>query len=127
MGGLYNILNGVNPETPDLLGAIGMTTDDFYRFRDVYLDGDTICVYTRGGGGNRECYCDKPHDEHCVEPKQERLREHPLYIDDFDDDFDCTYATFRFKTRGDVAEIPERQESKWPGILNALTASLNKS
>lgn len=70
-----------------------MLTDEnpqtfFPRFRDCYVSdgGDTIEIYTRVGGGNRDEY----------EDEIEALRNMPTYIRDYDDDFDDTYATFEF-------------------------------
>lgn len=63
------------------------------RFRDIYLNGDgtKIILYTRNGGGNRDAY-------YYI---FDVLREHPNYISDYDDEFDCTYAYLEFS-------IPEK-------------------
>lgn len=54
------------------------------------MDGH-IHVYTRTGGGNREYY------ENCTDgPSNNDLRAVGGYVADEDDDFDCTFATFRF-------------------------------
>ena len=90
MGGLYNALFGWDPAC--LLVAPMLTDKNpqefFPRFRDCSIDSDTdeIFILTRVGGGNRDDY----HDE------IESLRAMPTYIEDFDDDFDCTYAMFVF-------------------------------
>lgn len=95
---MYNMLFGVNPAFPILLKALnvsyhGKTLNiegeyDPGRFRDIFLsgEGDKILLYTRNGGGNREDY----------EEVIRKLQTHPLYITDYDDEFDCTYATFEF-------------------------------
>lgn len=59
------------------------------RFRDIFLneDGTQISLYTRNGGGNRDNYT------HVFRV----LRKHPQYTNDYDDDYDCTYATIDFK------------------------------
>lgn len=108
---LYNIVNGVQPATFFLLPMLGKHPDQYPRFRDCFagreknsekLDpfgipikehGDTpeISVYTRVGGGNREDY----------EDAISTLRNTEGYVTDYDDDFDCTFATFVFK-------VPER-------------------
>ncbi len=54
---LYNALFGTNPASDFFLGLLNLTREDVGRFRDVYLDGDEIAVYTRNGSGNRECSC----------------------------------------------------------------------
>jgi hypothetical protein len=82
------MLHGVNPLTGILLKMLGLTIESAGRFRDSFLnsDGTRILIYTRNGGGNRESY----------EEIIKALQEHPQYVDDYDDDFDCTYATFEF-------------------------------
>lgn len=93
---LYNMLFGINEEMPVLLGMIGVNTEYFDRFRDVDLieDGTKIRVMTRLGGGNREDY----------EDTWKKIKSHELYITDYDDDFDCTYAYIEYN-------IPEKYKS----------------
>jgi len=85
---LYNLLHGQNPLAPVLLGWLELEIGDVGRFRDVYLTSEPhIVVFTRNGGGNREDYADVT----------ERLQAHPMYVRDWDDDFDCTYASYEFR------------------------------
>lgn len=60
-----------------------------------------IEIYTRNGGGNRECFCDfegtDSHDSGCHAQANERLENHPLYVTDADDEGDQTYASFYFR------------------------------
>jgi hypothetical protein len=93
---LYNSLFGVNNAAPILLKIIGKTDGDFGRFRDAYLNesGDKIIVYTRCGGGNRESY------QHVFD----EMAKHPNYINNYDDDFDCTYAYFEFSVPDDFKD-----------------------
>lgn len=60
------------------------------RFRDIYFNNEDgtpkIVLYTRNGGGNRDSY----------EYVFNLLESHPLYIRDYDDDFDSTYAYIEF-------------------------------
>lgn len=68
------------------------------RFRDIYFENnDTpkIILYTRNGGGNREMY----------EYVFELLSSHPLYITDYDDDFDPTYAYIEFTAPESVVKF----------------------
>lgn len=90
---LYNMLFGENEESPILLGMIGVNKEYFCRYRDVELidEGTKIRVFTRLGGGNREGY----------EETWEKIRGHKLYIKDYDDNFDCTYAYIEY-------DIPEK-------------------
>lgn len=52
MGGLYNVINGYNPAC--LLLAPMLTEENpqsfFPRFRDCFLDGERIVIFTRVGG-----------------------------------------------------------------------------
>lgn len=73
------------------------------RFRDAWVneDGTKIIVFTRNGGGNRECWeldgCKgDQHDPDCMVTVINGLRKHPNYAMDYDDDFDSTYAYFEF-------------------------------
>ena len=88
---MYNMVHGYNPLVGILLGVLEVKPDDFGRFRDAYLikrEGELqIAVFTRCGGGNRADY----------EDVFEEAREHPLYVEDYDDDFDSTYAYIIFK------------------------------
>ena len=84
----YNALCGMTPGAAELLELIELPPDSIPRFRDCFLDDQLhIVVYTRTGGGNRECYADG----------NTRLTGHPLYVSDHDDDFDCTFANFLFR------------------------------
>lgn len=89
---LYNALFGWDPFSGILLELLGLTPGDVGRFRDCYLkeeDGEgprRIVIYTRNGGDNREEY----------QPILDLLSERPGWIRDFDDDFDCTYASIEF-------------------------------
>ncbi len=94
---LYNILFGENPESDLLLGMIKVDRDFFDRYRDIDLieNGTKIRVFTRLGGGNREYY----------QETWDKIRSHELYIKDYDDDIDCTYAYIEFN-------IPEKFKNK---------------
>lgn len=90
----YNMIFGKNSMADLLLAMVGLKPGQIGRFRDAYWNGSEVCVYTRMGGGNRETY----------EAEIEALLNHPGYVDDEDDDFDSTYATFRFKPLPAFAE-----------------------
>lgn len=81
---LYSLLHAVL-ETAGKLPEIP-------RYRDTYTsmsaaESVTIVIYTRTGGGNREDY----------EAENDALAAHPLFIRDYDDDFDRTFAHWVFK------------------------------
>ena len=86
---LYNMLFGTNEDAPALLGMIEVNKEYFDRFRDVELtqEGKVMRVFTRLGGGNR------------VNHKEtwKKIRNHKLYIKDYDDSFDETYAYIEFR------------------------------
>lgn len=90
---LYNMLFGMNEDYAVLLGMLKLNKEYFDRFRDIELieDGTKIRVMTRLGGGNREDY----------EDAWNKIRNYELYIKDYDDDFDCTYAYIEYS-------IPDR-------------------
>lgn len=115
----YNMLFGVNPAAGILLAMLGIDSSFPPRFRDCYIDGDHIVIYTRTGGGNREDYEDE-NDAMCALPG---------YVSDADDDFDCTYATFRYtppeKFRAEFEMLRDMGGSgdpakAWAGLLDKL-------
>jgi hypothetical protein len=104
---LYNMVNGVNPLVAVCLGLLDLQPGDVGRFRDAYFmetDGEPrIVVFTRNGGGNRDDYVDV----------FERLQQHPLYVRDWDDDYDCTYASIEFR-------VPPGEEDSVREVLAAI-------
>ena len=98
---LYNYLFGVNENADVLLGVIGFTMEDFGRFRDIFLnpEGTAITVLTRLGGDNRKEY----------KTYISNARNNDLYIKDYDDDYDSTYAYFEFG-------IPEKYQKMCKNI-----------
>ena len=104
---LYNMLFGRNSQSELLLAVIGFKEVDVERLRDVFTedDGRTIAVYTRTGGGNRSDY------------PQTALYRSPLFASTVDDDYDTTYATFRFR-------VPDEFVSDVNGLADLLTHGL---
>ncbi len=128
---LYNTLHGVNPVSVILLKTLGLEDHELNprgewptgRFRDIYLsaEGDKIILLTRNGGGNRDCWdldnCEnatspETHDHACLVYVNWKLTQHPLYIMDYDNEYDYTYAHFEFK-------VPEDLDSALDKILKA--------
>lgn len=95
MSGLYNVLFGENDHAGFLLGVLDKSSEDFGRYRNVYVTEDHIVVHTRNGGGNREDY----------EDVFSEMEDHPLYDFDEDDDFDCTYANIYFRHPPELHEM----------------------
>jgi hypothetical protein len=88
---LYNVVCGTNQLARVLLAALRLPSHATGRFRDCYLQRDAggaleIHVYTRNGGGNRPDFADVT----------KFLRQHPLFLRDFDDPSDSTYASYVF-------------------------------
>jgi hypothetical protein len=94
---MYNALFGMHPAAGELLRILKIDPLEAGRFRDCFpsQDGTKIVIYTRCGGGNREAY----------RFVFENLRLHPLYVRDWDDEFDSTYASIEFKVPEEHAEI----------------------
>lgn len=120
---LYNAIFGRNQSGRALLEILGLTEGDCGRYRDCFAvmnDGKPeIHVLTRNGGGNREDY----------EDVFEELSEHPNYLGDSDDDFDCTYATIRFSAPEPAHEMVKALAAdtvlpadRWASMLAALKA-----
>lgn len=107
------MLHGVNPNAPALLSALKLNPAEIDRLRDVSFgkDGEEIVVhiFCRTGGGNREDY------------PNTKLVEHPLYIRDFDDDFDCTYAHYYFRLPEEVKTEVEAQGLKLEELVETET------
>lgn len=84
---IYYALHGIDQLAPLLLRVLDLGFD-LPRFRDIHLSGDgkTIMLLTRTGGLNRSEY----RDFH------RRIRRHPNFLSDLDDDWDESYATIRF-------------------------------
>lgn len=97
---LYNMLNGLNPCTFFILPMLGEKHPDYYpRFRNCYVENGLIHVYTRVGGGNRDCGYG-----------EEELYAHPNFMTTFDNEFDNTYATYTFT-------VPDEFKSDYDKIV----------
>lgn len=111
--GLYNMVFGQNSTSDAILATLGLTRSDVGRFRDCFVANGEIAVYTRNGGGNRECWEEKEEGADCLCPGciMEKLPNHPYYLRDEDDDFDCTYATIYFRFPEKFAEELKKLDS----------------
>jgi len=90
---LYNMLHGFDVSAHFVLLTLKITPEQIGRFRDAYVTyrDDTktepvMVVLTRTGGGNRPDY----------EDANAFLRTLEGYMDDQDDEFDSTFALFRY-------------------------------
>jgi len=114
------MLFGTNKIAPALLFILDLNQPDKIwdsgRYRDIYLneDGTIIILYTRNGGGNRR-HWDLSHSKYKEGPDcpcpgciiTYKLKKHPNYIRDYDDDFDSTYAYVEFEVPKQFKEIAE--------------------
>jgi hypothetical protein len=129
---LYNMIHGANPATFFVLPMLGKHGEQYPRFRDCFIvphqyemretpalgsiplmvprDGEdakpdgNIYVLTRVGGGNRDDYSDAITE----------LRAMPTYVEDYDDPFDATFATFVFKVPEEwAADFEHVKEGDW--------------
>lgn len=125
---LYNLLFGVNEAAPVLLAALGLTSADVPRIRDVYVDGEYIVIHTRTGGGNRDYYenletCRDSYPEYFTNaqeapcgPWNDDLRANPHFDHDDDDEFDSTYANFYFRFPAEYADMLSAYAAKNPAV-----------
>lgn len=98
---LYNMLMGFNPACVAILPMLGRKENEYPRFRDCYVtDEGNIAIYTRVGGGNRNCGYE-----------EEKLYEDENFIRTYDDEYDNTYGTYEFK-------VPEKWKADFDAIIN---------
>lgn len=131
---LYEMVFADGEEGLPLLGALGFkSVSDVGRYRSSWIekgeDGiPRIAVYTRNGGGNRECWKDDLKDGeecHCVGCTIEHdLPKHPQYLFDQDDEFDCTYATIYFSIPDNLKKMLDEADSDW---VNKVQDEVNMS
>lgn len=99
---LYNAMMGFNPACILFMPMLGRKPDEYPRFRDCFIsdDGKYIDIYTRVGGGNRN-----------TGYGEEELYKDENFVETFDDDFDTTYGTYRFK-------VPEKWQADFDLIVD---------
>lgn len=107
---LYNMMFGYNPAVFLLLPMLGRPKEAYPRFRDCFITEDEkhILIYTRVGGGNRNCGYG-----------EEELLKDPNFIRTFDDDYDSTFGYYEFA-------VPEKWQKDFEAIKagGALNASV---
>lgn len=122
--GLYNMIFGHNDSAGEILPALGLTPSDIGRYRDCWVTPEgEIAVYTRMGGGNRECWCKDGQEHECYQPQIQALQSHPLYLRDEDDGYDRTYATFYFRAPDSIPDEYPRGASgdeRWAALFKAM-------
>jgi len=107
---LYNLIHGYDPFAPFVLCLLGVPTEEFGRFRDAGFDNGRMYVLARVGTGNwggeyQELF--------------EKIRTHPLYAGDEDDEFDPTFRYFYFR-------FPSRDEPLGARFANLHPVELER-
>jgi hypothetical protein len=112
----YNIINGVTQATFFILPMLGKHPDEYPRFRDCFLNDEEhseykncIHIYTRTGGGNRTNY----------KEENEMMRGMEGFIDDFDDNFDNTFASWIFN-------VPEKWKADYQLFIEGKIKEFSK-
>lgn len=98
---MYNALMGFNPACLLIMPMLGRKQEEYPRFRDCFISEDKkhIDIYTRVGGGNRNSGYG-----------EEELYKDENFVETFDDDYDSTYATYRFK-------VPTKWQKDFDNII----------
>ena len=106
---LYNMIYGFSPACVWLLPMLGRKHTEYPRFRDCFLsdDGKRIVIYTRVGGGNRNCGLG-----------EEELYKDPNFVKTYDDDFDNTYGYYEFN-------VPDKWKDDFTKITNKKFSELS--
>jgi hypothetical protein len=79
---------------------LGRKQNEYPRFRDCFItDEGNIAIYTRVGGGNRDCGYG-----------EDELYKDENFITTYDDEYDNTYGTYEFK-------VPEKWKADFDLIL----------
>lgn len=125
---MYNMVFGENQHSDLLLACLGLSRGDMGRFRDAFIQDGMIAVYTRNGGGNRECWNDDCAGDCTGCHMTNIIPEYKYYISDSDDEFDSTYATIFFEFPPHFKELlksleeSETPAEKWKLLFEKLEA-----
>lgn len=123
MMSFYNAVNGMNASLAVQLSILlDKRIDEFFpRFRSVFTKDDEcpidveydFIVYTRMGGGNRNCWegsTDKDCD--CPAHTAEKIELEPYVVGRYDDAFDCTYSSFLIKLSEEQKSISSEERRR---------------
>lgn len=118
---MYNMMNGMNAELAIIASAVlGYNIQKkFPRFRDIFTEAEDapfkadLFIYTRMGGGNRECWGNDTPELPCTcgACTCDGIEEEPWCVGSYDDDFDCTYRTFGIK-------FTDEQRVVWDKVIH---------
>jgi hypothetical protein len=103
------MLMGFNPACVAIMPMLGRKQNEYPRFRDCYVtDEGNIAIYTRVGGGNRDCGYG-----------EEELYKDENFITTYDDEYDNTYGTYEFR-------VPEKWKADFNKIINGKSNEVSK-
>ena len=106
---LYNMLMGFNPACVAIMPMLGRKQEEWPRFRDCFItDEKNIAIYTRVGGGNRDCGYG-----------EEELYKDENFLTTYDDEYDNTYATYEFK-------VPEKWKADFDLIIEGKSSEVSQ-
>ncbi len=95
------MINGFNPACVFIMPMLGRKQDEYPRFRDCFVTEEhNIAIYTRVGGGNRDCGYG-----------EEKLYEDENFLTTYDDEYDRTYGTYEFK-------VPDKWKEDFNKIMD---------
>lgn len=115
---LYNMVNGFNPACVLFMPMLGRTQHEYPRFRDCFISDDKehIVIYTRVGGGNRDCGYG-----------EEELYKDPNFVKTYDDEYDSTYGYYEFRVPDEwKADFDIMMEGKFTEVSNAYVEQVKK-
>jgi hypothetical protein len=108
---LYNMVFGMNANLAVIMSPfLPQRADTFPRFRDIFTEAEDapvkgdIYIYTRMGGGNRECWEEGKEDCDCCACNADKIEDLDECLYRYDDDFDRTFCTFVFKVKDERRE-----------------------
>ena len=120
---LYNMIKGFDPACLWIMPMLGRHQEDWPRFRDCFVEDNTIVILTRVGGGNR----DTGYGE-------DELYKDPNFISTYDDEYDSTYGYYVFKVPDEWKEDFDKlrqgkfaETSKaYQGLMRSFWPTLNE-
>jgi hypothetical protein len=102
------MINGFNPACVFIMPMLGRKQDEYPRFRDCFVTEEhNIAIYTRVGGGNRDCGYG-----------EEKLYEDENFLTTYDDEYDCTYGTYEFK-------VPDKWKEDFNKIMDGKCSEVS--
>ena len=97
---LYNMMMGFNPACVVIMPMLGRKQEEYPRFRDCFVTKEgNIAIYTRVGGGNRDCGYG-----------EDELYDDENFLTTYDDEYDSTYGTYESK-------VPEKWKADFDLII----------